>query len=112
MEAWTRELKKSKTERRREIFLFLDRNVDEKAQEDEDMERQRRIFFFFLRKRERKSSRNRRRNDGMFLGGNMDDKAQENEDETIKSKKERLEGVCERSSACSVFFFLVSIKLL
>ena len=45
-----------------------------------------------------------------FLGGNMDEKAQENEDETIKSKKERLEGVCERLSACSAFFFFVSNK--
>ena len=35
----------------------------------------------------------------------MDEKAEENEDETIKSKKERLEGVCERSSACNVFSF-------
>ena len=47
---------------------------------------------------------------GCFLGGNMDEKAQENEDETIKSKKERLEEVCERSSAQSNFFFLVSNK--
>ena len=42
----------------------------------------------------------------------MDEKAEENEDETIKSKKERLEGVCERSSACNVFSFLYEIKLL
>ena len=47
---------------------------------------------------------------GCFLCRNMGEKAQENEDETIKSKKERSEGVCQRSSACSVFFFLVSIK--
>ena len=82
---WTRRLKKTK------------------------IDRQRRIFFFFRPKRERQSSRNRLRNDGIFLGGNVDEKAQENEDETIKSKKERLEGVL-RAIECMQHFFLSCIK--
>ena len=83
---WTRRLKKTKMERQRRIFFFFGGNANERAQEIDDG------------------------TTGCFLGGNMDEKAQENEDETIKSKKERLEGVCERSSACSVFFFFVSNK--
>ena len=78
---WTRRLKKTKMERQRQIFFFFRRKRDERAQEIDDG------------------------TTGCFLGGNMDEKAEENEDETIKSKKERLEGVCERSSACNVFSF-------
>ena len=95
---------------RERYFLFLDRNVDEKAQENEDGTTDTNLLLFFGENANERAQEIDEGTTGCFLGGNMDDKAQENEDETIKSKKERLEGICERMSSCSVFFFLVSNK--